>query len=114
MYSMDDLLHLVHSESASELKLQVGQPPVLILDSEKHPLEGPAITSENAEQLLQSIADTRQRRILRKQGVVKFIYRFRGRVDFFVQAKIDGEDVSIVIQKAGLPNAAVELAARIR
>jgi Tfp pilus assembly pilus retraction ATPase PilT len=62
MYSMDDLLHLVHSDGADELKLHVGQPPVIVIDGEQQPIEGPAITAENAEQLLRSITDTRQRR----------------------------------------------------
>ena len=62
---MDDLLHLVHSDGADGLRLQVGQPPVVVIDGEDQQVERPAITVENAERLLQSITDTRQRRVLR-------------------------------------------------
>src|SRR6478609_69481 len=98
MYSMDDLLHLVHSDGADGLRLRVGQPPLVVLDGEEQQIEGPAITAEKAEQLLQSISDTRQRRDLREHGVVEFIYRFRGRVNFVVRARIKDENVCIDIQ----------------
>ena len=52
MYSMDNLLHLLHSDGADELRLRVGEPPVIVLEGEQQPLEGPAITTEDAEQLL--------------------------------------------------------------
>jgi Tfp pilus assembly ATPase PilU len=94
---MDDLLHLVHSDGADGLRLHVGQPPVIILDGEEQQIEGPAITVENAEQLLQSISDTRQRRDLREHGAVEFIYRFRGRANFVVSAKIKDENVCMDI-----------------
>jgi len=97
MYSLDDLLHLLHSDGADELGLQVGQPPVLVLDGEPQLLEGPAITPEDAAQLFQSIADTRQRRELRDQGVVRFIYEFRGRARFVVYARLENENVRMDI-----------------
>jgi len=94
---MDDLLHLVHSDGADGLRLRVGQPPLVVLDGEEQQVEGPAITTEDAEQLLQSISDTRQRRDLRKHGVVEFMYRFRERVSFVVRAKIKDENVCMDI-----------------
>jgi hypothetical protein len=48
---MDNLLHLLLSDGADELRLHVGQPPVVVLDGKEEPLEGPAITTEDAEQL---------------------------------------------------------------
>jgi len=36
MYSMDDLLHLVHSDGADRLMLHIGRPPVIVLDGEEH------------------------------------------------------------------------------
>jgi Tfp pilus assembly ATPase PilU len=97
MYSMHDLLYLVHSDGADGLKLQVGQPPVVVLDGEDQQIEGPAITMENAEQLLQSITDTRQRRDLRQHGDIEFIYRFRSCASFVVHAEIRDENVFIDI-----------------
>jgi len=97
MYSMDDLLHLLHSDGADGLRLHVGQPPVIILEGEPQPLEGPAITTEDAAQLLQSITNTRQRRELREHGSVEFIYRFRGRASFVVRARMENENIAIEI-----------------
>ena len=97
MRSMDDLLHLLHSDGADELRLHVGRPPAVILDGKEQPLDGPAITTEEAGQLFQSIANTRQRRDLREHGAVEFIYRFRGRASFVVRARIEDEDVGMDI-----------------
>ncbi len=91
MYSMDDLLHLVHSDGADGLKLRVGRPPVVVIDSQNQEIEGAVLTAENAEQLLQSVADTRQRRELRELGEISFIYRFRNRASFVICARIQNE-----------------------
>ena len=97
MYSMDDLLHVVHSDGADGLKLEVGRPPIIVIDGEDQPVEGPAITVEDADHLLRSITDTRQRRDLREHGAIEFIYRFRQCADFVVHARIRDETVSIDI-----------------
>ena len=97
MYSMDDLLHLVNSDGADELRLQVGKPPVVVLQGEQHTLEGPPLTAENTEELLQSIATTRQRRELRGHGLVRFVYRFRNCTDFVVCARLENESVAIKV-----------------
>ena len=94
---MDDLLHLVHSDGADGLRLQVGQAPVIVIDGEDQQIEGPAITVEDAERLLHSITDTRQRRDLREHGDIEFIYRFRRRASFVVRAKIRDESVFLDI-----------------
>jgi len=70
MYSIDYLLHVLHSDGADELRLHVGQPPVIVLDGELQPLEGSPITPEDVEQLFQGVANTRHRRELREQSMV--------------------------------------------
>jgi hypothetical protein len=97
MYSMADLLHVVHSDGADALKLHVGQPPIVVLDGKEQPLDGPAITTEDAEQFFQSVANTRQRRELREHGAVEFIYQFRGRASFVVRARMEDENVGMDI-----------------
>jgi Tfp pilus assembly ATPase PilU len=97
MYSMDDLLHLVHSDGADRLRLQVGQPPVIVIDGEDQQIEGPAITVDDAERLLRSITDTRQRRDLREHGEIEFICRFRHCASFVVRARIRDGDVFLDI-----------------
>ena len=97
MYSIDYLLHLLHSDGADRLKLRVGKPPVVVIEGEDQALDGAAISIEDAEQFLQSIANTRQRRELREQGRVEFMYKFRGRTSFVVCACIREESVEIDI-----------------
>src|SRR5258706_13170092 len=88
MDSMDDLLSLTKAERAEELRLHVGTPPIIVIRGEHHTIEGPPITSENAEQLLRSVADTRQVREFRERGTAEFVYSFRGSSPFLVQLKI--------------------------
>ncbi len=97
MYSMDNLLRLLHSDGADELRLHVGEPPVIVLDGEPQLVEGPALTIEDTAQLLQGVATTRQRRELRKHGVVEFMYRFRRSTPFVVRARLENENVGIDI-----------------
>ena len=71
MYSMDDLLDRVKAERADELRLYVGTPPIIVPRGEHHTVEGPAIAIADAEQLLRSIANTRQRRELSRIHAVE-------------------------------------------
>jgi hypothetical protein len=100
MYSMDDLLELVKSENAQHLRIRVGSPPVLFLEGQEQTTEGPPITSVNAEELLQSIANSRQRRDFRENGKVLFVHRFWDGTDFLVRAKMENENVGIDIRFA--------------
>ena len=96
---MDDLLDLVSTEHAEELRLHVGTSPVMVLRGEHHTIEGPLITAENAELLLRSIADTRQTREMRGRGETEFVYTFRGSSRFLVRAKMEDEHVAIDLQR---------------
>ncbi len=97
MYSMDDLLYLVHSDGADGLRLEVGQPPVIILDGEDQQIEGPVITVDDQEELLHIITDTRLRRELRAHGKIEFVYRFRHCASFVVRATVRDGNVVIDI-----------------
>ncbi|MBL9202114.1 MAG: type IV pilus twitching motility protein PilT [Opitutaceae bacterium] len=54
-YEMNDLLDLVVEQGASDLHLQVGQPPTIRLHGSMTPIDGPALTPEDAEKLMLSI-----------------------------------------------------------
>jgi Tfp pilus assembly ATPase PilU len=97
MYSIDDLLHLVKSDGADELWLHVGTPPIIVLQGEQHTIEGPPLTPEDVAELLQGIANSRQRRELRNRGMVQFIYRFRRVTDFVVRVRMEDGNVGIDI-----------------
>ena len=97
MNSIDDLLHLLHSDGADALRLHIGRPPIVVLDGEDQALEGPSVTIEEADRILHRIANSRQRRTLRTSGSVEFIYTFRERASFVVHARLEGENVEISI-----------------
>jgi Tfp pilus assembly pilus retraction ATPase PilT len=97
MYSIEDLLRLLHSEGADALRLRAGAPPVIVLDGEPQAVEGPAITAENAAGFIRDLSTTRQRRELRDQGVVRFVYRFRSATDFVVCARVESDGIAIEI-----------------
>jgi Tfp pilus assembly ATPase PilU len=103
MYSMDDLLHLVNCDGADELRLHVGAPPVLVVRGDQYPLDAPPIIVQVAEELLQSITNTRQRRELRERGVAHFVYRYRDVLDVLVCAKMENERIGIDIRRHAGP-----------
>jgi Tfp pilus assembly pilus retraction ATPase PilT len=98
VYSITDLLGLVTNEGARELRLHVGVPPVIVVGGEDHTVEGPSISSENGEQLLRSVADTRLIMRIRRLGRADFIYAFRGCHRFVVHATVQGENVALDFQ----------------
>src|SRR5471030_3190321 len=54
-YEMNDLLDLMVDQGASDLHIQVGQPPTLRLSGSMTPIDGPALTPLDTEKLMQSI-----------------------------------------------------------
>jgi Tfp pilus assembly ATPase PilU len=99
MYSIDDLLSLVATEQAEELRLHAGNPPVLVVQSEHHAVEGPALTGENTEQLLRSVANSRQIRQFREHRMGDFLYTFQESLRFRVHATLEDENVGLDLQR---------------
>lgn len=99
MYSMEDLLSLVATERAEELRLHAGAPPVIVVQGEHHTVEGPALTGENTELLLRSVANTRQMREFREQRMGDFLYTFQGSLRFRVHAVLEDENVGLDLQR---------------
>lgn len=97
-YSMDNLLTLIRSEQARELRIRAGVPPIVISEDETHTLEGPPLTTEAAEQLLRSIANTRQMRVLQQSGAVDFMFHFEGKLPFLVHAKMSNATVEFTVE----------------
>ncbi len=94
MYQMDQLLSLLTTEKARELVFRAGRPPLIILDREQHPLQGPPITDDDLVFLLRCLATSREMRNLRENGTVQFVYTAPGRAPFVVRARLeDGQNV---------------------
>ena len=98
-YDMTDLLTLAISERADGLSLHAGQPPVVHVHGEAHAIEGPAITSKNADSLLRSLAGTRYMREFRERGAAVFIHTFQDSAQFRVQAKLEHDEIQIDLQR---------------
>jgi Tfp pilus assembly ATPase PilU len=99
-YDMTDLLTLAVSERADGLSLHTGQPPIVHVRGEAHAIEGPVITSENADSLLQSLAGTRYMREFRVRGAAAFIHTFQDSAQFRVQARLEHDEIQIDLQRA--------------
>ena len=52
-YEMNDLLELMVDQGASDLHIQVGQPPTLRMSGTMTPVEGPNLKPEDTEALMQ-------------------------------------------------------------
>ena len=98
-YEINDLLRLVVSEQAEALMLHPGEPPVIHLRDERHEVEGPAITPDNAEELWRGLADTRQMRQLREQHQLTFVHRYSDSAQFRVQAAFRDDTVKLDLQR---------------
>src|SRR5258708_38816804 len=72
-YSISDLLSLVRTAEAEKVLLEVGYTPILFLKGQKIEINGPDVTTEAMEELLHSVASTRQIRSLRENGIIEFV-----------------------------------------
>lgn len=98
MYCMDDLLELVLREHAEELHLQVDQPPVMVVQSQRLAIDVPAVTTDNVTQLFQSITTENQLKELRACGGIQFIYLFRNSARFSVTARVQHDVFDVKIK----------------
>lgn len=83
-YEMNDLLDLVVETNASDLHLHVGQAPTLRVSGEMTPVDGPALTSADTEELMLSITPDAQQQQLKTQGGADFGFAFHDKARFRV------------------------------
>jgi twitching motility protein PilT len=87
-YRLDELLHFMVKQEASDLHLKPMRPPLLRLTGRLIPIKGPPLRPETLEELLKDILTERQRVVLERDLAVEFGYslpgvsRFRGTVFF--------------------------------
>src|ERR1700744_5378558 len=75
-YSMSDLLQLVVSEGSSDLHIRVNIPPVIRVHGVLHRVDGPPLKSEDAEELMRSIASEDSIQQVREAGGAGFAFAF--------------------------------------
>jgi len=95
---MDELLTLISTKRAEELKVQVGAPPLIVLRGEQKAIEGPILSAEDADHLLRSIATSRQMREMWERGEMEFLYNFRNSSFFLVHARVENESVAFEVR----------------
>jgi len=83
-YAMNDLLDLMVDQRASDLHLQVGQPPTLRLSGSMTPIEGPALTPADTEQLMLSITPDAHQQSAKLNGGADFGFAFGDKARFRV------------------------------
>ena len=81
-----DLLLEVMERDASDLHLGAGDPPVLRVDGELEPLDGPPLSAADTRELVYSILSQDQRQKLENEWEIDFSYAVPGRARFRVNA----------------------------
>ncbi len=123
-YEMNDLLNLMVDEGASDLHLQVGQPPTLRMSGGMSPVDGPKLTPEDTEQLMRSIASDHHQQKAKQVGGADFAFAFMDRARFRVSVLKAKGNYGIVLRmiphkmfsmrELGLPDRIKDLLTRPR
>src|SRR5476651_656907 len=83
-YEMNELLELVFEQNASDLHIQVGQPPTLRLSGSMTPIDGPPLTPSDTEKLMLSITPDAHISNVKLQGGADFGFAFGEKARFRV------------------------------
>jgi Tfp pilus assembly pilus retraction ATPase PilT len=95
MYCMKDLLKLVDSEQAEELRLESGRSPEMTVRGRIHVLDLPALTGDEVAGLFRTFALPEQLEELNRCGDVRFSTSFPLSARFKVSASLKGRDMSL-------------------
>lgn len=85
-YEMNDLLELMVEQGASDLHLQVGQPPTLRINGSMVPIEGAALTSLDTEQLMLAITPDTHQQSVKLNGGADFGFTYLDKARLRVSA----------------------------
>ena len=121
---MSDLLQLVVSENSSDLHIRVGTAPTIRVHGILHRVEGPALRSEDSEELMCSITSVEHIQQVRERGGADFAFAFgeaaRFRVSVFKEKGNFGmvmrqiPSKMLTFEQIGLPESVRELLFRPR
>jgi twitching motility protein PilT len=123
-YAMNDLLELMVEQGASDLHIQVGQPPTLRLHGSMVPVEGPPCRAYDTEVLMQAITSENKQGQLKRSGSADFGFAFQDKARFRVSVlKAKGKYGMVLrtipnkmfgLREIGLPDRIKELLTRPR
>ena len=123
-YEMNDLLELMVDQEASDLHIQVHQPPTLRLSGSMVPVDGPPLRPSDTKTLMEAITSDALQEQLKTQGGADFGFAFMDRARFRVSVlKAKGNYGMVLrtipndmfsLRKIGLPDHIKELLKRPR
>ncbi len=98
-YEMNELLDLVVEQNASDLHLQVGQPPTLRLSGSMTPIEGPNLTPADTEKLMLSITPDSHISNVKLNGGSDFGFAFGEKARFRVSVLKAKSNYGLVLRQ---------------
>jgi twitching motility protein PilT len=98
-YEMNDLLDLMVDQGASDLHLQVGQPPTLRLSGSMTPIDGPALSPGDTEKLMQSITPDAHISSVKLNGGADFGFAFGEKARFRVSVLKSKGNYGLVLRQ---------------
>jgi twitching motility protein PilT len=101
-YEMNELLELVFEQNASDLHLQVGQPPTLRLSGSMTPIDGPILKPEDTEQLMMSITPDVHIQSTKLNGGADFGFAYMEKARFRVSVMKSKGNYGMVLRQ--IPN----------
>jgi twitching motility protein PilT len=101
-YEMNDLLEIVVEQNASDLHLQVGQPPTLRIDGNMTPVDGPALVPQETENLMLAITPDVHVQNLKLNGGSDFGFTYRDKARFRVSVLKTKGNYGLVLRQ--IPN----------
>jgi twitching motility protein PilT len=101
-YEMNELLELVFEQNASDLHLQVGQPPTLRLSGSMTPIDGPALQPIDTEKLMMSITPDVHIQSTKLNGGADFGFAYMDKARFRVSVLKSKGNYGMVLRQ--IPN----------
>ena len=101
-YEMNELLELVFEQNASDLHLQVGQPPTLRLSGSMTPIDGPALQPIDTEKLMLSITPDVHIQSTKLNGGADFGFAYMEKARFRVSVLKSKGNYGMVLRQ--IPN----------
>jgi Tfp pilus assembly ATPase PilU len=101
MYSMNDLLNLLAQEGGEEVRLEPGEPPLMVLQGRPKVVDGALVTADYVAELFRGVATEEQKRELDRCGDIHFTFVARGSGRFSLLAAMRGENLSLRIKNLG-------------
>ena len=99
MYCLKDLLNLVESEGAEELRLEPGKSPVMVVAGRIRVLDLSPLTGDDVAELFRSFATAEHLEEISRCGDVHFNFSFQGSARFKATASMKGEGMSLKLRQ---------------